>query len=240
MTEQVLADTNSQNQVNVSPAPASTPPVSHGTVGEKMLSQTEVNEIVGRTKSEAEQRAYERAKRELSTQPQSTVQASPQSQQSIGGMQQQTPEELNKLIDQRLAQQSQASAASQFVNSFIQKMDAGKTKYSDFEQSVAKLNLQNIPDIVQLAHTTENTADVMYDLSKNPQNVIKIRELNQISPQLAFEEMQKLSASIKQNEAAANQKTANEPLGQVKPSTTCTDNGSLSVRDYKKASWAKA
>lgn len=236
MTEQVLAETNSQNQ-SMNSAPASTAPITpQGSASEKMLSQSEVNEIVGRTKSEAEQRAYERAKRELNVQPNQPIQQA----HSMGGMQQQSPDDISKIIDQRLAQKEQQMAANQFVNTFIQKMEAGKSKYNDFDQSVAKLNLPNIPEILQLANATENTADVMYDLSKNPQNAVRLRELYQFSPQLAFEEIQKLSASIKQNEAGSQQKTANEPLSQVKPSTTGTDNGSLSVRDYKKADWLRA
>jgi hypothetical protein len=223
MTEQVLAE-NSQNQVNTASAPAITPNVTHETSSEKMLSQKEVNEIVGRAKSEAEQRAYERAKRELSMPARSAEQPS-QPVQSVGGMQQQSPADI---------------AASQFVNQFIQKMEPGKAKYSDFEQKVAKLNIPNIPEIIHLATQTENTHDVMYDLANNPHNLIKLRQLYQINPQLAMDEIHNLSASIKQNEAAQQAKTANEPLGQVKPSTTGTDNGSLSVRDYKKADWLRA
>ncbi len=230
MTEQVLAEPISQNQ-DTSSAPASSAPiVPHETIpaAEKMLSQKEVNDLVGRTKTEA----YERGRRE-SVAPQAPVQNVSQPQ-SMGGMQQQSPDEINRLIDARLSQQSQANAANQFVSQFIQKMDTGKTKYPDFEQKVARLNLQNIPDIVQLASSADNTADVMYDLASNPENVVRLRELNQISPQLAFEHMQKLSASIKANEAAAQQKTANDPLSQVKTSTTGTGNGSLTVRDRRR------
>lgn len=239
MTEQVLAE-NAQNQ-NLSTDNASVS-ASSSEPTEKMLRQSEVTAIAARSKQEG----YDKARRELveqnkqPAQQQYHDQSANQQQQSMGGIQQQSPADLEKLIEQKLQQRSQADAANQFVNNFIQKMEPGKTKYTDFEQKVAKLNLPNIPDIVSLAAQTDNTPDVMYDLANNPHNVVKLRQLYAINPQLAMEEMNNLSASIKQNEAAKNAKTPNEPLSQIKSTTTGTDNGSMSVRDYKKDSFFRA
>ncbi len=56
------------------------------------------------------------------------------------------------------------------------------------------------------------------------------------SPNMAQSDIAKLSHSIKANESAAAQaqQSAAAPLSQVKPSTTGADNGSMSVKDYKR------
>jgi hypothetical protein len=51
--------------------------------------------------------------------------------------------------------------------------------------------------------------------------------------------MTKLVASIKANDEAKNTPDVEEPYTQVKPSTVSTDNGSSSIRDLRKKSWAK-
>lgn len=241
MTEQVLAEPNLQNQ-SITPSDVSPAPSAQSQVAEKMIPQSEVERIVKGRYADAFDKGKREAMAEL--QKQQPQQYQPEqahaTNNSMGGMSQVSETDIQRMVDQRMQQQSQNAAAQHVVNQFIQKMESGKGKYDDFEQSVAKLNLPNIPEVLQLANSTDNTADVMYDLSKNPQNVVKLRQLHQISPQLAFEEMQKLSASIKQNDAAQQQKTANEPLGQINHSTTGADNGSLSVRDYKKQDWLRA
>ena len=241
MTEQVLAEPNLQNQ-SITPSDVSPAPSAQSQVAEKMIPQSEVERIVKGRYADAFDKGKREAMAEL--QKQQPQQYQPEqahaTNNSMCGMSQVSETDIQRMVDQRMQQQSQNAAAQHVVNQFIQKMESGKGKYDDFEQSVAKLNLPNIPEVLQLANSTDNTADVMYDLSKNPQNVVKLRQLHQISPQLAFEEMQKLSASIKQNDAAQQQKTANEPLGQINHSTTGADNGSLSVRDYKKQDWLRA
>jgi hypothetical protein len=45
--------------------------------------------------------------------------------------------------------------------------------------------------------------------------------------------VQRLSQSIKDNESAGKMRHPNEPLSQMRPSNTGTDNGAMSVKDYR-------
>lgn len=247
MTEQTL-DTNSGNQNN-SPAPtASQPAVSHETQAEKMLSQKEVNELVGRTKNEA----YERGKRDAVATNQQPAQAQPiapqptAQMQSMGGMAQPTENDIDKLIDQRLAQKEQANAIRNFSMNLEQKILQGHQKYSDYDSVLRDINLPELaktnPNFIYMLGNVDNVHDVLKDLHSNPQNLSTLMQLAQhpATQSMAMNKLQSLATSIKTNEAAAAQKTPNEPLSQIKPSTTGTDNGSLAIRDLKKQDWLRA
>jgi hypothetical protein len=150
------------------------------------------------------------------------------------------------LIDQRLFQRDQQNAIQHFSMQLEQKVLQGHQKYSDYDQVLRDVNLPELaksnPAFIYILGATDNTHDVLKDLHSNPQKLATLLQLsaNPATQSLAHNQILALSNSIKQNEAAANEKPANEPLSQVKPSTTGTDNGSMSVRDYKKADWLRA
>lgn len=212
--------------------PSSTPQVPQDAAQEKVLKQSEVNELVGRIKHEAYQKGLREAQAQ---QPQSMPQG-----QSMGGMPQLTEEQVRQMIADEAHKQSQVAAAHNMLTSFAQKMQNGKSKYQDFDETVANLgDLRNIPHVIQLAEEAGNTEDVMYELGKNPGKVATLTTLSYVNPQLAKLEMKKLSDSIKKNQEAQNIPDVSEPLSQIKPSTVGTDNGSLSIRDLKRKSWAR-
>lgn len=124
---------------------------------------------------------------------------------------------------------------------FISKLEAGKGDYDDFDQVVGSLPFDRIPHIIQLANRVDNTADVMYELRKNPGKIASLTQLMQIDPSgvLAQEQMQHLSSSIKTNKAAQSARTPNEPLSQIKSSPIKADDGSMTVSDFQKASWLR-
>jgi len=242
MTDGLVAESVSQNQVsqsninsNSSASAIQSAPVT-STVEkpvEKMLRQSEVNDIIGSVKKEA----YEKGKREAASQPmQQPVQ---QHEQTIGGVSQLSDEKIRQLINEESQKKTNYDTAQRIAQEFTQKMMAAKDKYPDFESTVTKLNLPQIPHIVNWANSLDNTADVMYEIAKYPAKFASIMTLAYTSPHLAVEEMQRLSNSIKQNEAAVKQQTPAEPLSQVKPSTTGADNGSMSITDYRKQSWLR-
>ena len=103
------------------------------------------------------------------------------------------------------------------------------------------LELSTIPEVVQLANTVDNTADVMYELGKNPHKVASLLTLTRYgNVKLAYAETKKLSDSIKQNQNALQQPVPPEPLSQLKPSNVGTDNGVLTVRELRKQSHLRA
>lgn len=217
-------------------APVGNTPVVQDGQQEKLLKQSEVNELVGRIKHEAYSKGMRDAQQSA---PQS--QPAPAAGQSMGGMPALTDEQVRQIIADENTKQAQMAAAHNTLNSFAQQMSAGKGKYSDFDETVAKLGeLRHYPHIVQMATDQGNAADIMYELGRNPGKVASLTTLAYINPDLAKLEMKKLADSIKVNEQGSNAPTAPEPLSHLKPSTVGTDNGSYSVRDLRKKSWARA
>jgi hypothetical protein len=230
---------------------------------EKLLRQSEVDKLIGREKK----KAYERGKMDGLAQlqpaqaeaaqsapvaqapvPQQAPTYAPQQQNSMGGMQQFNPDQIQQMIDERLAKQQQEYQQrlnddhnNRIANEFVTKLQAGKAKYPDFDKKVEPLlnSIGNIPEIAYLSNAVDNTADVIYELAENPTKIANILSLAQRTPHLAHAEMIKLSNSIKSNESASQTPSVNEPLSQLKPSTVGGDNGSLSVKDFKKMPWLK-
>lgn len=215
---------------------------------EKMVAQSEVNRLVGQTREHVRQEAYQRALREFeakSQQQQANGQQQNQSQQqsstSMGGVNQPSSNDIDRMINERLEKLRVESIAQQIESDFNSKMKAGENKYPDFHDAMADLELAKMPNIVLWANSLDNTADVMYEFSKNPTKLTSVMMLaNAGFPQLAQKELQKLSDSIKTNEAASKQAVANQPLDQMSHSPTGTDGGNLAVRDYRKMDWLRA
>jgi len=209
---------------------------------EKLLKQSEVNEIVGRARREG----TEKGKKETlaAIQQQMAYQSPPPDQQVPPQMEDTAKtlgrEEMQRMIIEESQKMAQQALAQQTVNEFVQKINAAKDKYSDLEQTIAQLNLPMVPDLVTIANSMDNTVDILYDLAKNPSKFANVLMLTTTAPHLAHQEIQKLSVSIKRNEEAKNQQHAPEPDNQIRPSITGTDNGSMSVSDLRKQSWLKA
>jgi hypothetical protein len=196
---------------------------------EKVFSRDEVAKIVNAEKNKALEREREKIRSELTTQQQSNAQTG----QGRIYTEQEIESIVNKVADQRVHQ----VVANKIVDEFSSKMLAAKSKYSDFEETVGKLNLVQNPILVQWANSVDNTADIIYDIAKNPAKLVTILALAGHSPELAFDEVKKLSSSIKQNEEALKRQQPKEPLSQVQPSNTGVDNGSKTITDLRKEKW---
>jgi hypothetical protein len=257
MTEMVNGD--GQSSSNFAPAPVSTPsstPSQAPSESERTFKQSEVNDLVGRAKSEA----IERFKRDSSMASHNTPPAQQPYQAPYQGYQQppyQPPQqgmsheevkrvaaEQAQLAREQWTQDSQRNAqeqqAQQIASEFFTKIEAGKANLQDFDKIMGDVDLRTIPYHVQLANMVDNTAEVMYELAKNPSKIGSIQNLIDIDlragrqPKLALAEMKRLSESIKANEQGSKFRSPNEPLSQLRPSNAGTGNqGALSVRDYK-------
>ena len=192
-----------------------------------MLSQSEVNRIIGKVRSDAEQKAYERAKADANM------------SSSVGGQRIPTQDEIQRMIDDAAERQAQQRQVDELVTSFTQKIRQGSSKYDDFDQVVSDLNLASNPHLVRWSNGLDNTADVLYDLGKYPEKYASIMTLAASAPNLAVKKLQELSNSIKRNEEAKSVKKAAEPLDSLEPSVTGTDNGSLTVSDLRKLDWLR-
>lgn len=230
MTEEILQNQGLQPEMAPQAPVASAPPP----IQEKMLPQSEVNELAGKIRADA----YEKGKREAIMSQQ--MSASGAQQMAQGSLNEEQVRQMMRDEAQKInAQQAQMLEAQRIVGEFASKMDLGKEAYTDFEDTVRQLDLRAIPEIVQLANSVGNTADIMYDLGKNPYKIANLKVLAQTSPHLARAEMNRLSQSITSNKQAVAQVSTREPLGQMKPSTASVDSGPMTLKDMKRQKWAR-
>ena len=225
-----------------SQAVTSTPVSETPAVNERSFRQSEVNELIGREKARAAERAvedYKRRQSEQSGQYSSNQQQNPTSQSN-------SPEDhIRKIVaeetqrqreawEQQNLQRTQEQQARTIADKFWSKMAAGKEKYSDFDKVTSDIEYGNFVNTVQiLAEHVENSADVLYELAKDRFKLGQLENLSYLSPKDAIIQAQRLSQSIKDNEKAANVRLPNEPLSQLRPSINGTDSGVLSMRDLR-------
>lgn len=203
---------------------------------ERLFTRDEVAKISNTVKNET----YEKARREALEELKRDQELSrTQQQQSQSSQVSSNEEQTRRMINEEVERRAQRLEAEKIVSEFSQKLTAGKEKYSDFNETIGLLNLPQNTHLVQWANGLDNTADVLYEIAKHPSKFANLQMLAATAPHMAVQEMMSLSKSIKQNEDAVKQKSPSQPLSQVKPSNTGTDNGSMTVRDYKKASWLK-
>ena len=187
---------------------------------EKMLKQSEVNDLVGRVRKEAREDGYNKAKLEVDA----TTAV--------------TPDQIRQLVNEQADQKARELAANQLINEFGNKMVAAKERYPDFDQVVGKINFEKAATLIPWINSLDNSADVMYDIAKHPSKFASLINLRD-QPALALEELKNLSSSIKTNQKSQSLPTIDEPLDKIKPSTTGIDSGSMTIRDYKKQSWLR-
>lgn len=206
---------------------------------EKTLKQSEVNEIVGAVKREAAERARKEILAELQKNNQNNINVEKQKNDLSQSNIDINDERIRNLIAEENEKAANKAIANKIAMEFTQKLMAAKNKYPDFEQTVAQLNLPNIPEIVHWTNSLDNTADVLYDIAKNPSKFANILMLQHTTPHLAQAELQKLSSSIRKNQEAQNQPQPKEPLSQINSSTAGIDNKEMGIKDFKKADWLR-
>ena len=229
---------SSQSAPTPSPAPATSSE-------EKTFRQSEVNSLVGREKA----RAVEEYKRLQTEQPQyaqqkygeSAPQQAPHTQSQVNSEQEirrLAAEESQRLRDQWIQdaqEKSQADAAQKTVQNFWSKIAPGKEKYQDFDAVTGDIQYTTFPNVVQLlADHVDNSHDMLYEMGKDRMKMAQLEQLAYMSPKDAIRQAQRMSQSLKDNEAASKTKVPNEPLRQMRPSNTGTDNGVMGVKDYRK------
>lgn len=207
---------------------------------EKMIPQSQVNDIVGSAKREAAEKAVEAYKRQ---QAQSSQHHIPDSSlhRSISedDIKRVTGEELKRQLsqlEQQAIERANTEAANRIVGTFKEKIASGKDKYEDFESVTGNVAMQYYPNVVQLlAEHVDNSADVLYHLARNRTKLYELESTCSHNSPDAIYEIKRLSDSIKANEQANSYKrNPNAPLSQQRPSNTGTDSGSLSWSDLKR------
>jgi hypothetical protein len=202
---------------------------------EKMLKQSEVNEIVGRAKREAHEKALREAetKYAISNNQQQVAPA-----QSIGGVQQLTDDQIRRVIVEQAHRMSQEAIANKTAAEIEHKVNSVKEKYADHDEAIKKAKLAKIaernPDVIYMINTLDNAGDVIYELGKNPSKLVNLMNVADFDQDSAMDDLRKLSQSIKDNESSLKAQSPADPLSQIKPSLTKTDNGNMTISDLRR------
>lgn len=216
---------------------------SQAQVTERMIPQSQVNEIVGNAKREAAERAVEAFKRQqapATSQHASTPHSETSSRREISedDIKRHAGDEIKKhftKLEQDAQERANVEAANRIVGMFRDKVLAGKDRYEDFESVTGNVAMQYYPNVVQLlAEHVDNSADVLYHLAKNRTKLYELESTCAHNSPDAIYEIKRLSDSIKANEQTSQVKNPNAPLSQQRPSNTGTSSGALSMTDLKR------
>ena len=159
---------------------------------------------------------------------------------SLGGMQQLSSADIERMIAEKAPQMLQDHInqlqTKQTVDSFVNKMQAAEEKHPGLEEKLNDLDYSTMAPLISMANNMENTADIMAELLNNPMKMGNMMTLMYAQPKMAQKAMMDLSGSIKTNQdAVAQEKQAQDPMSQLKPSTSAgMDNSAMSVSDFRK------
>lgn len=222
-------------------------PMEVKTPEERTFKQSEVSNLVSRAKNEAvetyrrqQQERPEYVEQKYGSQPQVQNQTQPTNSSSHDDRIRQVAAEEAKRhyenVRQEAYQRSQDEMAQRTVQNFRNKVLSAKEKYQDFDKVAPSEDvLASYPNVVQLlGDYVDNSGDILYSLGQDFTKLELIESMASRTPQAAILHMQKLSQSLKDNEAASKTKLPNEPLHQMRPSNTGTDSGAMSVGDYRR------
>lgn len=221
---------------------------------EKMLTASQVNELVKKAKRKGEQKMQEQlnaAMQELEQlkaqapqhQAEAPQQQAPQQGVDVNAIQQQVMQGIQAKMQeeqQRREQEQLEREVNEVAQQFFGKMAQGKEAFEDFDAITANFDPAAFPQIVFLANQSDNTAAIIYELQKNPAKLAQLAVWAEKSPSMLQSEMAKLSQSIKANdEAKRTVQQAQDPLNRLKPSPVGTDSGTKTVRDFKNSSFLR-
>lgn len=234
----------SQGQENISqPAPQTN--VTQGATQqseERLLKQSEVNDIVKNAKYKAVE-DYKKLQTERPEYFEKKYGEAPQAQQHNNSddhyrrIAQEEAQRFHEKSMQDYRTQMEMENANRIVQGFKDKFVSGREKYQDFDQIVGDpKNYGRFPNVVSLlSQYVDNAHDVLYDLKKDGSSkLVNLELMARDFPDEAILQAQRLSQSLKDNEAAGKVRLPNEPLSQLRPSNTGIDNGAMSVKDFRK------
>jgi hypothetical protein len=230
--EQQPVETQSDNVVADSPKQAQ---------AEKMFTQSQLQAIAAKEARRAEEKTEARLRAEYEGRmSQSSQQSQPS---SIGGIQQTSPEEIQRMIRQEAFHMSQEHQAKQIEQNWLSAMEAERIADPEFADLYDAIGIEQQPGLIIAMAGMENKAQVVKDLAKNPSKYANILTLaNGGSPKLAMMELNKLSSSIKANEEAKKQPKVDAPLSQLRASNIGGDDGNysnMSTTDFRNQAWLR-
>lgn len=210
---------------------------------ERTFKQADVNEIVKRAKASAvddfrrlqsEQPDYARQKYGESIAREQNVSVPHESVERI------VTDRMQQIRDDWAAQEQEKlrnQHADRVINTFWQKVNPARANYSDFDQVASNMGLQKFPGVIELlADHVDNSGDVLYALGKDMAKLATLESwIKNDYGHIAIAEIKKLAQSIKDNDQASKMRQPNEPLSQLRTSSSSPlDNGVLAVKDLRR------
>lgn len=214
---------------------------------EKMLSQTQVDDIVSKRVAEAQAKARQQAQAEFEAKYQRMQEEKNQSQmQGDGDMRQMNADAIYQQVQEKFNQEMERKAyedqITRVAQNYHNKVNAAKSAYEDFDDIMANFEPDKFPELIFLVANMDNAGDIVYDIAKNPQKLTHLYDLALRSPKMAQAELAKLSKSITDNKMAiaeARQTEVDAPLGRLKPSQISGNSGKMTLRDLKNQPWLR-
>jgi hypothetical protein len=217
-------------------APAESPKQAQA---EKMFTQSQLQAIAAKEARKAEERAEARLRSEYESRLAQQTQQQSQPH-NVGGIQQQSQEDIQRMIRQEAFNMSREHQAKQIEESWLSAMDAEKAADPEFADLYDAIGIEQQPGLILAMVGMENKAQVVKDLAKNPSKYANILTLaNGGSPKLAQMELNKLSASIKANEEAKKQPKVDAPLSQIRASNIGGDDSNMTTTDFRAQAWLR-
>ena len=210
---------------------------------EKMVAQSQVDKIIKHKTYQAAQ-----AQREMEDRHQRELEAIQSQQQQrnenvprdfdANAIYQQVQERFNQEMEERRVK----DAISHAANSYLSKIEQGKSAYEDFDEITKDYDPTAFPQLTYLVSGIDNAADVIYDLSRNPLKLAGLDRLAEKNPKQAHAELLKLSRSIAENRQATADENSNPvaaPLDRLQPSRVSGSNGKLGISDLRNQPWLR-
>jgi hypothetical protein len=209
MTDETLAG------VDPAPAPEVTAPSEPAEqtpeVAEQTFTQAQLDEIISKRLAR-EQRKWERERR-----TQQVEAPAPTPKENLSVDQFESPEAYADVLAQRkaeelLAAREQQQRQAEVLDSYHDREEAARDKYTDFEQVVynPKLPITNV--MAETIQTSEVGPDLAYYLGSNPQEASRISRL---SPFLQAKEIGKIEAKLLDNPPVKKTTSAPAPISPV-------------------------
>lgn len=204
--------------------------------GEAMVPQSKVNEIVGSVKKSTYDKAYYDVLKKFES-------------KNVVNNDVDIEERINSIVEQRLRQSKESEeherqerlkqeSWNKTVSSLQAKIQKAAEKYEDFEE-VTKMDFSELGYLLKATDIVDNSGDVLYHLCKNPAKFREMaRDLNLKDghpvKNMALQDLQSLSISLKDNEVAKQKQLPRSPLSQIKPSNVGSDNGNPTLAELRK------
>jgi hypothetical protein len=244
MDSEQSIDTGVQSQAAIEQQPVQsesvTPAEAPKPQAEKMFTQSQLQAIAAKESRKAAENTEARIRAEYESRMQQPQHSQPQ---SLGGIQQTSPEEIQRLIRQEAFNMSREHQAKTIEQNWLSAMDAEKIADPEFADLYDAIGIEQQPGLVIAMAGMDNKAQVVKDLAKNPSKYANILTLaNGGSPKLAQLELNKLSASIKANQEAMKQPKVDAPLSQIRASNIGGDDGNysnMSTSDFRSQPWLR-